>query len=224
MKKIIYFLFYIILIFISEGCEKDLTYGTVTDSEGNVYKTIAIGTKTWMAENLKSIKFIDGTPIPLVTDNKVWASISSPCYCWNNNDPDNYRDIYGALYNWSAVNTGKLCPFGWHVSTQDEWEELAQYHGDYKVAGGKLKEKGTTHWRSPNTGSTNEKGFTALPGGGRGFDGAFYAIGESANWWSATQYDSVFAHKTTVVYNRSEIFTYYIYPKVFGFSVRCVKN
>lgn len=210
---------------LSVSCDKDeLTYGTITDIEGNIYNTITIGRQIWMSQNLRTTKLNDGTLIPQVTDGREWAALSAPGYCWNYNDTIRNKGIYGALYNWNTVKTGKLCPEGWHVFTLAEWEELLTYLGDYRFAGGKLKEPGTVHWLSPNTGATNESGFTALPGGGRGNDGVFYPVGEGAAWWSSTESDSSFSNMTSVVYQKSEIFIYYSYPKNFGFSVRCIED
>ena len=98
--------------------------GSVTDIENNNYKTVKIGTQWWMAENLKTTKYNDGTSIPYVTDNWEWYNLTTPAYCWKNNDPEANKNIYGAMYNWYAVNTGKLCPAGWHVSTKPDWETL----------------------------------------------------------------------------------------------------
>ena len=156
---------------------------TVTDINGNVYKTVTIGTQTWMAENLKSTKYNNGIPILLVTDNTEWASLQSGAYCWYNNDDEN-RNEYGALYNWYAA-TNNLCPTGWHVPNASDWITLISFLGD-SIAGGKLKEIGTLHWYSPNTGATNETGFTAKPGGERNENGSFNNKGYHAMLWSST--------------------------------------
>jgi uncharacterized protein (TIGR02145 family) len=134
-----------------------------------------------MAGDLKTTKYNDGTPVPYVTDNTEWANLKSGAYCWANNEESN-KTIYGALYNWDAT-TGKLCPVGWHVSTDRDWETLVDYCGGWEIAGGKLKEAGTTHWKSPNTGATNEFGFTALPTGGRSCDGNFSVLGRDLGYW-----------------------------------------
>ena len=199
----------------------NLTYGSVTDIDGNVYKTIQIGTQTWMAENLKTTKYNDGTSIPLVTGGTAWANLSTPGYCWYNNDAATYKAVYGGLYNWYTVNTGKLCPQGWHMSSYDEWTTLATYLGGESVADGKLRETGTTHWQSPNTGATNESGFTALPGGLRFFDGV-YGIRSSGCWWSSTEYN------VSGAWNRYQgnvgDVGYSTSLKQVGLSVRCLKN
>ena len=197
---------------------------TVKDNDGNVYSIVTIGTQVWMKENLKTTKYNDGTSIPLVTDATAWTNLSTPGFCWYNNDSANYKATYGALYNWYTVNTGKLCPTGWHVPTDAEWTTLTDYLGGTSVAGGKLKEEGTAHWNSPNTGATNESGFTALPGGIRiNYNGTFTYIGEHSNWWPATDYDATNAWYRTLNYNNSEVGRY-DNSKRYGFSVRCVRN
>jgi len=197
--------------------------GTVSDTDGNTYPTIVIGTQTWMAENLKTTKYSDGTAIPIVTDGGAWAALTTPGYCWQNNDEATYKATYGALYNWYAVNTGKLCPTGWHVSTNAEWTTLTTYLGGEAVAGAKLKESGTAHWTSPNAGATNETGFTALPGPGRDIGGGFHDIGDHGYLWSATQSDLIKAWYRYLFYN-SNVLSGGDLSKVFGFSVRCVRD
>jgi uncharacterized protein (TIGR02145 family) len=153
--------------------------GTVTDVDGNIYKTIGIGSQIWMAENLMTTKYRDATPIPNIT------SSLSGAYCWYNNDSATYKNTYGALYNWYAVNTGNLCPVGWHVPTYSEWNTLISFEGGCAIAGGYLKETGTAHWVSPNTGATNKSQFSALPGGAFTMV-VFFAIGFEGYWWSAS--------------------------------------
>jgi len=194
-----------------------VTYGTMTDQGGNVYKTVTIGTQTWMAENLRTTKYSDGTTIPNVTDGIEWGKITTGAYCRND-----LADIstYGYLYNWYAVNTGKLAPAGWHVATDAEWTTLITYLGGESVAGGRLKETGTTHWQSPNTGATNESGFTALPSGDRVGTGTFYGFGSAGGWWcsdaSTALERGLFSTVNSV---KSSIF-----PKEVGCSIRCVKD
>jgi uncharacterized protein (TIGR02145 family) len=196
--------------------------GIVTDYDNNLYNTVKIGTQAWMAENLKTTKYNDGTAIPDATDGSAWASINSPAYCWYNNDTGN-KNIYGALYNWYAVNTGKLCPAGWHVPTDAEWTTLTNYLGGLSIAGGKLKESGTTHWTTPNTGATNETGFTAFPAGARYNDGVFYGVGTGGYWWCATGYDVTFAWRRLIYNNDSSVGPGNGYKEI-GFSVRCVRD
>jgi len=150
------------------------------DADGNTYSIVQIGTQLWMAENLRTTRYNDGTDIPLKTE--VWDITSVPAFTWPNNDKETYGE-YGALYNWYAVNTGKLCPKGWHIPSQSEWTSLVNYLGGSSVAGNKMKEAGTIHWPDPNDG-TNESGFTALPAGHQWLFTTEF--GTYAGWWSAT--------------------------------------
>jgi uncharacterized protein (TIGR02145 family) len=191
---------------------------TVTDIDGNAYNTIIIGTQVWMKENLKTINYNDNSSIPLVTGNSEWNKLSTPAYCYYNNDENKYKSTYGTLYNWYCVNTGKLCPTGWHVPTDSEWTTLSKYLGGESVAGGKLKEKGTSHWNSPNTGADNSSGFTALPGGHRLSDGTFNYFGSLGHCWTATD-----------AWNRGLLKDYnfldrYNDGKFFGLSVRWISD
>jgi len=195
----------------------------VKDIDGNIYGTVTIGTQTWMVENLKTTSYNDGTTIPLVTDNTVWSNSTTPAYCWYNNDEATYGNTYGALYNWYVVETGNVCPTGWHVPTDAEWTILTDYLGGTSVAGGKLKDTGTTHWTSPNTGATNETGFTALPGGCRGSGGSFDDVGRFGYWWSSTEISSTNAWFRVVNYLFATIVRSN-YNKEFGFSVRCLRD
>ena len=176
-----------------------------------------------MAENLKTTKYNDGTNIPLVTDISTWSNLSTPGYCWFNNNPANYMAIYGALYNWYSVKTEKLCPIGWHVPDDAEWTMLSNYLGGENVAGGKLKETGLIHWLNPNSGATNESGFTALPGGNRTDYAAFNDIGNFGYWWSATEYNNTYAWLRYLFYDNST-FKRVSYDNKSGFSVRCLKD
>ncbi|MGC3978546.1 MAG: fibrobacter succinogenes major paralogous domain-containing protein [Paludibacteraceae bacterium] len=201
------------------GCEKDkddaddndnttvingITYGTMTDIDGNTYKTVKIGTQTWMAENLKTTKYNDGTAIPNVTNNDTWWSSTTGAYCWYNNDISN-KATYGALYNWYAVNTGKLAPKGWHVPTDAEWTTLENYliangyNYDGSLSGNKIAKAlasttSTTGWSTSteagaignDLNKNNRSGFSALPGGSR-YDDGFDGAGKGGYWWSSTQ-------------------------------------
>lgn len=164
----------------------DLKGQTVTDADGNVYDTVMIGTQVWLKSNLKTTKYNDGVPIPNVTDNVTWSNLTTPAYCWYENNKATYGDVYGALYNGYSVATGKLCPTGWHVPTNQEWTTLIDYLGGSSVAGNKLKEAGTAHWYLPNPGATNESGFTALPSGLRGGYGVFDLAKGCGTWYSST--------------------------------------
>lgn len=221
----------------------NLTYGSVTDIDGNVYKTITIGTQIWMAENLKTTKYSDGTPIPLVNTKTTWATLStnSKAYSWHS-DSIRYKDTYGALYTWAAAMNGAAssisnpsgvqgaCPTGWHLPSDAEWTKLVVDICCSSTAGGKLKETGIAHWRIPNYGATNESGFTALPGDLRGPDGGFSSVGSLGYWWTSTEYNTSFGYNGI---NWLMSFSHgdasrstgdYGGIKQSGLSVRCVKD
>ena len=179
----------------------DLIYGSVSDNDHNTYKTLKIGTQTWMAENLRAVKYNDGTAIPFIVDVVDWVNLTTPGYCWYNN----YSVAYGAMYNWHTVNTGKLCPIGWHVPSDTEWTKLTTYLGGESVAGNKLKETGTTLWIGQNTNGTNESGFSALPVGYRNYSGTFNNIGRYAYWWSSTEASSTDSFYRDIYYGYGSI-------------------
>lgn len=195
---------------------------TIQDVDNNTYNVVRIGTQLWMKENLKTTRFNNGTSIPLVSDNAAWTSLTTSGYCWYDNDISNKAD-YGALYNWFAVDAGNLCPTGWRVSTDNDWFTLETFLGGASPAGGKLKETGTTHWNSPNTGATNETGFTALPGGYRHSDGLFSDMGIYGYWWSSTEYDASNSWNRKIQNSSDKTFRNYFNNKN-GMSVRCIKN
>ena len=209
--------------------------GTLTDIDGNVYRTIKVGDQWWMAENLKVTHYRNGESIPNVTDNSQWTNLSMGARCAYDND-DNNIETYGLLYNWYAVSDSRnIAPEGWHVPTDEEWKELEMYLGmsqseadawGYRGSpvGGKLKEAGTVHWNSPNSGATNESGFTALPGGYRNYDGgAFSDVGYNGSWWSSTEFSSTHAGTRRLSYYSSDVSRFYD-NKPYGFSVRCVRD
>lgn len=206
----------------------NVSYGEMTDQDGNVYKTVTIGTQTWMAENLRTTKYNDGTAIPNVKDGKKWSDLTTGAYCNQDNTTDTEKiATYGRLYNWYTVKTGKLAPKGWHVSTDQEWGTLVKYlTQDNSVAGNKLKETGTLHWAAPNKEATNESGFTALPGGSRisnftGDDMLFTSTGIDGDWWTSTE-----GNGGAFSYSLSSfgLFLYVNNTKDSGYSVRCVKD
>jgi len=196
-----------------------LTYGTVSDIDNNVYNTIVIGTQTWMAENLKTTRFNDGTPVSYDPVDVLWADSAYKSYCWYNND----SVVYGAIYNWLAAGTGKLCPTGWHVPTDDEWTTLTTFIGGESTAGGILMEAGNVHWQTPNTSLTNGSGFTALPGGYRNYGAVYSNIKRSAYWWSSTESATTNAWCRYIYYNFANI-TRTNTNKYSGLSVRCLKD
>lgn len=188
------------------------------------YKIVILGSYIWMAENLKSIRYNDGTPIPQTIDKIAWSNLTTPSYCWYDNQ-EAYKISYGALYNWPAINSGKLCPVGWHIPTEIEWDTLVALIGGDGIAGGSLKERGTEHWKSPNSNRYSfDSNFKALPGGYRNENGDFKRIGLSGFWW--TSYDGV---QSVIRYRNLEYDSRSIYKrnykdKPIGFSVRCVKD
>lgn len=209
----------------------NLSYSSVSDVDGNTYKTIQIGNQTWMAENLKATKYNDGTSIPNVTEDTEWSKLTTGGYSWYSNDASSYKDTYGALYNWYAITDDrKLCPAGWHVPTDGEWSVLLTYLDGALYSGAKLKEAGITHWLSPNVLANNESGFTALPGGfrfalepGSNMLPTFTRIGNIGVWWSAAAPiygDASFWSATTggVDFRNSSS------SLNDGVSVRCLKN
>jgi uncharacterized protein (TIGR02145 family) len=212
-----------LVVLICNSCKKE------KDSPSNLVKdTVTVGTQTWMVENLKTTRYNDGTAIPLVTKSVAWETLSTPGYCWYNNDESTYKAPYGALYNWYTVNTGKLCPTGWHVPGDSEWIVLIDFLGGPDSANQKLKEAGTSHWVdpnaiNPNADATNQSGFTALPGGERGFLGKYNYIGSDGYWWSSTEGDNDNAWSWSTHVNGIWIGTYNR-PKQNGVSVRCLKD
>ena len=160
---------------------------TVTDYDGNVYQTVKIGSQIWMVGNLKVAHYNNGDSIPNVTDQNTWNGLTTGVLCACNNDQSNVK-TYGYLYNYYVISDPRgICPSGWHVPSLAEWQTLSQSCGGDAMAGGALKETGTTHWDAPNTGATNSSGFTALPGGGRVPTG-FIALGNSVAFWSTTTF------------------------------------
>jgi len=211
-----------------------------TDADGNFYTVVTIGTQTWMAENLKTTLYNDGTSIPNVTDNTAWNSLATPAYCWYGNDASTYKSKYGALYNWFAVNTGKLAPVGWHVPTDAEWTTMENYlitngyNYDGTTTGNKVGKAlaATTDWSNNfsegavgnDLSKNNSSGFSALPGGGRYYtNGMFSYFGETGYWWTATEFNASFAsYRYTIIYFDS--MSRQNYYKTVGFSVRCIKD
>jgi len=225
-------IFLLLTVYITGGCdnlelivtpEPEKVYGTMTDQEGNVYKTIQIGNQVWMAENLRTTKYRNGSLIPNILDDITWDNTTKGAYCHYENN-DSIADVYGHLYNWYAVTDSRgLAPSGWHIPTESEWEKLAVFLGGEQTAGNKLKEKGTVHWTFPNLDATNESGFIALPCGARGEVGQYCFLGTAGYWWSSdpTNNRTAFLHGMT---NHSAQFLKYTYNKEYGFSIRCLKD
>ncbi len=206
-----------------------------TDIDGNHYTTVNIGEQVWMAEDLRVTTFPNGDAIPNITDDTEWGDLDDNdteiAYCFYNND--NTTD-YGALYTYAAaiandwnfdISEGQgVCPDGWHLPTKDEWVELTDFLGGTTLAGGKMKETGTTHWNEEGENTTNSSGFTALPGGRRShYGGAFDRNGDYGYWWTATEHNGSEAWRCMIDYYNVDVYKYYE-EKSRGFSVRCVKN
>jgi uncharacterized protein (TIGR02145 family) len=194
------------------------------DINGNEYHWVTIGTQQWMVENLKTTKYRDGSAIPVITDNGLWAADTAGSMCYYNNDEATYKSTYGALYNWHAVdNINLLAPTGWRVPSDADWTTLTTFLGGDTVAGGKLKEMGLSHWNTPNTGATDDYGFKGLPGGYRDVTGAFGAVGNYAYHWSsladtvANAWYKLLASISKVTYRISG-------DKKLGLTVRCMRD
>lgn len=200
----------------------------VKDIDGNEYSTVSIGAQVWFSENLKTTKYNNGNPINFITADDQWQNATFGAYCWYKNDEVTYKDTYGAIYNFYAVQSDKLCPAGWHVPTLSDWNEMISFLGGLKTAGGKLKETGTLHWNSPNTGANNVSGFTGLPGGERySYSSGLRNLG---GWYSS----SLYTYNNQTISNAGGVFfltsdseeCIYTYSHTFvhGLSVRCIKD
>ena len=209
---------------------------TTLTYNGYTYDLVEIGGQCWFAENLQTTKYSDGSPIDYPgTNNTTWLNNTTGAYAWYDNDSSTYAPDYGALYNcYSVDNAAGLCPTGWHVPTDCEWmyleDTLGMSTADQEGTGlrgtdegGKLKETGTTHWASPNTGATNSSGFTGLPGGSRANSGTFYFIGYYGFWWSSTEDATSTAWYRDLNYSLGIVYRSSNYKEV-GFSVRCLRD
>ncbi len=196
---------------------------TMTDIDDNVYNIVKIGGQWWMAENLKVTHYRNGEPIFDLLDQSAWADSLWPGYCYYDNNAANVP-VYGLLYNWFAVNDVRnIAPTGWHVPTDEEWQTLENYLGGRSIVGGKLKEIGTEHWNSPNSGATNETYFFAVPGGYRHSSSEYRYLGERAVFWTLTEYNNTQAWNISLIYDEIVI-NHGVYSRIFGFSIRCIKD
>lgn len=205
--------------------DKDEESLTVTDIDGNVYNTVTIGTQVWLKENLQTTKYRNGDEIGTTTPvNLDIYSETGPKYQWAYNGIESNVATYGRLYTWYVVNDSRgVCPTGWHVPTTAELETLRDFLGGKDVAGGMLKETGSNHWNSPNTGATNSTGFTALPGGRRDGGGNFQELGNLSCCWNSNQSDNYNAFNFFMAYNHAEV---NLNPgsSRYGLSIRCIKD
>lgn len=203
------------------------TYSTIMDLDGNSYRTIIIGNKEWMAENLKTTKYQNGDLIPSISVNIEWQNSSNTLqggWCFYNNNPQNDCP-YGKLYNWYAVSDPRgICPVGWHIPSDIEWTQLIDTLGGLSIAGGKMKSVGTQFWNAPNIGATNESGFSGLPARYRNIDGTFGNVSfYGCLWWSSTEITNtdVWARN---IYNSGIDVNRLSFYKSYGISVRCVRD
>ena len=193
----------------------------VTDIDGNVYKSVAIGSQEWTAENLNVEHYRNGDIIPQVQDSNEWKNLTTGAWCYFENNTD-FGKTYSKLYNWYAINDSRgLAPEGWHVPGDAEWNTLTAFLGGDKVAGGKLKT--TTLWNVPNTDASNSSGFSSLPAGVRTNTGSFAFFGIAAYFWSSS------------AFNKEQALVYFMYSfntnvnlshgsKALGLPCRCIKD
>ena len=221
-----------------EPVSADNDTGTVTDIDGNVYQTVKIGNQVWTVENLRTTKYNDGTPIPLITDSDAWEALTTPGYCWYDNDIKN-KSKYGALYNLYTVDTKKLAPKGWHVPTDAEWTTLENYliangnNWDGTTTDNKIAKSlaAQTDWQTDTkpgaTGNdltkNNKSGFSAFPGGSRGSTGNFSYAGSRGSWWSATEFDASHDYNRLLSYANVSLYRFSI-VKSCGLSVRLLRD
>ena len=207
---------------------------TVTDVDGNVYHTVQIGSQTWMLENLKTTKYRNGDPIPTVTDDAIWKTLTTGAHCNYNNDAAT-ASKYGKIYNWYAVNDSRnIAPTGWHVASDLEWSTLESFAAaNLGTSGSVPKILATkTDWASSTSAGAigndltknNSSGFSGLPGGSRfGLDGSYYAVGNLGTWWSSSVYDAINGWGRGLYYDYNTVDRSYIGKKT-GCSVRCIKD
>ena len=203
---------------------------TVKDIDGNIYKTVKIGTQVWMEENLKTTRYDDSTPIPLIQDSTVWGDYQTGAYCYYRNSLDNQYN-FGNLYNWYAVNDArKLAPKGWHIPSSEEWDILINFIGGDSATSPKLRQTGSIFWEAPNNGATNESGFSALPAGfrfckGNFFDWEYTNIGWVASFWTSTNFERRKYYANFIrIYSGNGNIGKLEADKNFGMSVRCIKD
>lgn len=195
----------------------------IADIDGNYYNTVQIGTQLWFTEDLKTTRFNDGQPIGIAAEMDKWAWRKTPGWCWYANDSVIYSFPRGKLYNWHAVGTGKLCPTGWHIPSDTEWNILQTSLGGDSIAGGKLKTTGTIFWRNPNVKATNESGFSSIPAGYRSGTGKFLYSTMVNYWWSSNEIPPEAASIWHVYHAQGKLYHESSF-KMFGYSVRCLKD
>jgi uncharacterized protein (TIGR02145 family) len=213
------------------NCERDplLVSQDIKDGSGNTYNSITIGNQTWLTENLKTTRYNDGEVISYITLDKDWANLTSPACCWYFNIVDNSTDK-GLLYNWYCVETMKLCPVGYHVPSDKEWQTLELALGmnsvdinllTWRSLANGVSLKSETMWSKPGI---DNVGFTALPAGYRYYsNGHFEGLGQQTDWWCADEHSSIEAYRRSLFYSMEAIYRGPC-PKNNGLSIRCIKN
>ena len=203
----------------TESKNVDFYFVNCKDADDNYYPVVIIGSQIWMAENLKTTSYRTGESVSNVTNGTSWISTTFGAWCdYDNLDANGTK--YGKLYNWYAATDPRyIAPTGWHVPTDAEWTTLTTYLGGVAVAGGKLKQTGTVNWTTPNTGATNETGFSAMPGGARDYNGAFIYQSGSLYYWSTAS----LAYGRYIGYDANSVFRT-TYGKMYGLSVRCLSD
>ena len=230
MKKILLFIISLLLLQSCSSSSSDNNSNNnnnaiVSDIDGNVYQTVTICNQTWTKSNLNVSHYRNGDVIPQVTDPTAWANLTTGAWCYyeDTSYPNGILNgvTYGKLYNWYAVNDPRgMAPAGYHIPSDTEWTTLTTCLGGENVAGGKLKQTGTQYWLDPNTGATNESGFSALPGGSRNSMGD---MGDYGCWWTSSQYSTNNAIYRCIKSNSASLFSNNTLKQL-GFSVRCVKD
>lgn len=221
--KFKYLFLLIVVVAIAQGCDPTSPDEpiTVSDIDGNVYSTFSIGGKVWMAENLRTTRYNDGSAITTGLNDADWTSNTTGAYSIYD-DVSGNNTTYGKLYNWHAVHTGILAPTGWHVATETEYNTLIEDLGGSSIAGGKMKIKSSL-WDAPNTGATDMSDFKGLPGGYRSYTGGYQLLGKIGYWWANSERNSTQGEYTSLDNDYASSFRNGA-TKGFGYSVRCVKD
>lgn len=206
---------------------------TVTDVDGNVYPVVQIGGQCWMAANLRTAHYSDGSIIPHVTDGYAWGQQNTGAWCNYDNDPAN-NATYGKIYNWFAAANPGICPLGWHAPTDAEWMTLEStlgvpaeelniegWHGVAQNVGGQMKT--IDLWNSPNTGATNSSGFSSMPSGSRSSDGDFYLVGTDGPMWSSSEASELYARYRSLKYYQTGVLRHFFFKEV-GLCMRCLRD
>jgi len=220
----------VLLLIVFSACDKEepepeyICGESIYDIEGNKYATIEIAGRCWMSENLRTTRYNDNTSIANITEIDEYVALESGAFSWYEHDYDLYGKTFGALYNFHAVNSKKLCPDGWEIPSDYDWNLMADTLGGEENLGGMMKQTDTIYWNSPNLGATNSTGFNALPGGYRhGATGEFEEIGEGAYYWTSTALSLLSAWNRKLLYDSEELGKSTV-SKSFAFSVRCIKT